>query len=97
MSHRRGAWHFTGACDGQLPVPGKRPIIRARTSRLPEIARCGKELNNSSWKKIQDGCPSAAAASIEQSGSPRTMTELDSKRPPGHDNEALERVNANPL
>src|SRR5262245_10316589 len=26
-----------------------------------QLARCGKELNNSSWKKVQDGCPSAAA------------------------------------
>ena len=28
----------------------------------PQLARCGKELNNSSWKKVQDGCPSAAPA-----------------------------------
>jgi hypothetical protein len=30
--------------------------------KLPDgaqLARCGKELNNSSWKKVQDGCPSA--------------------------------------
>lgn len=26
-----------------------------------QLARCGMELNNSSWKKVQDGCPSAAA------------------------------------
>lgn len=32
--------------------------------KLPDgaqLARCGMELNNSSWKKVQDGCPSAAA------------------------------------
>lgn len=28
-----------------------------------QLARCGMELNNSSWKKVQDGCPSAATAS----------------------------------
>jgi hypothetical protein len=30
--------------------------------KLPDgaqLARCGKELNNSSWKKVRDGCPSA--------------------------------------
>jgi hypothetical protein len=26
-----------------------------------QLARCSKELNNSSWKKMQDGCPSAIA------------------------------------
>ncbi|HTV67035.1 MAG TPA: hypothetical protein VMF90_00720 [Rhizobiaceae bacterium] len=25
-----------------------------------QLARCGMVLNNSSWKKIQDGCPEAA-------------------------------------
>jgi hypothetical protein len=27
-----------------------------------QLARCGMELNNSSWKKMQDGCPSAAVS-----------------------------------
>jgi hypothetical protein len=31
-----------------------------------QLARCGKELNNSSWKKLQDGCPSAAALTPQQ-------------------------------
>ncbi|GLS33322.1 hypothetical protein [Neomesorhizobium albiziae] len=38
--------------------------------KLPDgmqLARCGMELNNSSWKKVQDGCPSASAAPIDQS------------------------------
>ena len=38
--------------------------------KLPDgmqLARCGMELNNSSWKKVQDGCPSASAASVDWS------------------------------
>jgi hypothetical protein len=67
--------------------------------RLPngaELARCGKELNNSSWEKIQDGCPSADAAPAQQSWLPETTTALDRMLPPGHDHVAPERVNANP-
>lgn len=30
----------------------------------PELARCGMVLNNSSWKKIQDGCPEATVALV---------------------------------
>ena len=42
-----------------------------------QLARCGKELNNSSWKKVRDGCPSAAAA--------------PSTHPVDHDGAALKR------
>lgn len=28
------------------------------------LARCDMELNNSSWKKMQDGCPEAAATPV---------------------------------
>jgi hypothetical protein len=31
-----------------------------------QLARCGKELNNSSWTKLQDGCPSAAATFAQE-------------------------------
>jgi hypothetical protein len=68
--------------------------------RLPngaELARCGKELNNSSWKKVQDGCPSAEGAPAQQSSLPETTTALDRMLPPGHDHAGPERVSGYPL
>ena len=61
-----------------------------------ELARCGKELNNSSWKKMQDGCPSAAAAPARQWMS-EMMTALDQMLPQDHDHPAPEQVNVKQL
>jgi hypothetical protein len=68
--------------------------------RLPngtELARCGKELNNSSWKKVQDGCPSAAADPIRQSWMSQAVTALEQMLPQDHDHPASEEVNVNQL
>jgi hypothetical protein len=64
--------------------------------RLPsgtELARCGMELNNSSWKKIQDGCPSASAAPTVQSWMSEMMTAVDQVLPQDHDHPAPEQGN----
>src|SRR5262245_54239877 len=55
-----------------------------------ELARCGKELNNSSWKKVQDGCPSASAGPLQQSL-------WSTESPKGHDHAAPEQVKASKL
>jgi hypothetical protein len=68
--------------------------------RLPDgaqLARCGKELNNSSWKKVQDGCPSAAAAPTVQSWMSEMMTAVDQMLPQGKDHTTPEPVNVNQL
>jgi hypothetical protein len=56
-----------------------------------ELARCGKELNNSAWKKVQDGCPTAAAAPTPQSW----MSEMITAVPQDHEQSASEQVNVN--
>jgi hypothetical protein len=60
-----------------------------------QLARCGKELNNSSWKKVQDGCPSAAATSAGQSWMSEMMAAVEQMLPQDHDHPAPEKVNAN--
>ncbi|MGO4831851.1 hypothetical protein AB4144_06070 [Rhizobiaceae sp. 2RAB30] len=35
-----------------------------------QLARCDMVLNNSSWKKIQDGCPEAGAAPLTPAETP---------------------------
>jgi hypothetical protein len=37
----------------------------------PQLAQCGMVLNNSSWIKLQDGCP---VAETRQDGTPASMT-----------------------
>ena len=46
-----------------------------------QLARCGMELNNSSWKKVQDGCPSAATGAA---GGSWVSVALDARRDHGH-------------
>lgn len=41
----------------------------------PELAQCGMVLNNSSWKKIQDGCPEASNA-LNHAGVSETASRL---------------------
>lgn len=56
--------------------------------KLPDgtqLARCGMELNNSSWKKVQDGCPSAAAHTAGGSWISAALDILrDHSHPPGN-------------
>src|SRR5262245_12274087 len=68
--------------------------------RLPngaQLARCGKELNNSAWKQVQDGCPTAAAAPVLQSWTSEMMTAAGQMLPQDHEHPASERSNVNQL
>lgn len=49
--------------NGQLYRHGELACLRLPTG--DQLARCDKVLNNSSWKKLRDGCPEAAAGGID--------------------------------
>lgn len=48
--------------NGARVEEGQTACIRPGSGE-PFLARCVKVLNNTSWQKLQDGCPSAKAAS----------------------------------
>lgn len=55
-----GAARCVCVANGQRVEEGRIACIRPQ-SGTPYLARCDKVLNNTSWTRLQDGCPSAGA------------------------------------
>jgi hypothetical protein len=79
-------WTTAAAADCKCIANGRvfhhGEIACLRLPSGPQLAQCGMVLNNSSWIKLQDGCPVAAIAPQPSSLWPSPVRMLKSKQLP---------------
>lgn len=61
-------------CVANGTTYGLGQVICLKLGTKPFMARCEQVLNNTSWKKLQDGCPSAQLTPIPDQDSPKKIS-----------------------